>query len=225
MADDRAPWERPRPTLKEATSLADLSGKYLGQELTAEQLDRLRKTPMPQPPKSGVQQARERMMAARAETLGRSAAAKEFSLPTLEQSARNAFKSAQDLLAHPGFEASVGMPNPFKGGLGVTEVPGTAAGDFKTALKSAVAEAFVPAFESLKGAGAITEMEGKKALESLANLGTGMSEDQFKRELQRYVNKIGQGLDTARKQAGMGANPFTYEDLVRERERRAGVRR
>ena len=86
-----------------------------------------------------------------------------------------------------------------------------------------MAEAFVPAFEALKGAGAITEKEGQAALAALANLDTGMSEAQFKRELQKYVDKLGAGLTIARKQAGMGGSPFTYEDLMREKRRRAGA--
>lgn len=201
---------------------AALQREYLGQALTALQLDRLRNTPPPPPPKTGAQNALEAMQQARASALAKAAAAKEFNLPSLEQNARNAYKSAEGLLAHPGFEAATGLPNPFKGGFGVAEVPGTPAGDYGVALNSAVKEAFIPAFESLKGAGAITEAEGQAALKSLANFGTGMSEAQAKSEIQRYVNKIGQGLDIARKQAGMGSSPFTYEDLVRERARRRG---
>ena len=209
---------------KQAMSAAELQAKYLELQREQEELRRLRQTPLPQAPKPAAQQAREAMMTKRAEALADAAVKKEFSLPVLEQNARNAFKTAQDLLKHPGFEAATGMPNPFKGGFGVFNITGTPAGDYKTALKSAVAEAFIPAFESLKGAGAITEAEGKAALQGLANLDTSMGEKQFKIELQRYVNKIAQGLDTARKQAGMGSSPFSYEDLRRERERRKGRR-
>ncbi len=207
---------------KEAATLADLREKYLDAERKRLDLERLRATPLPQAPKPAAVQAREKMMAARAQKLAESAAAKEFSLPVIEQNAKNAFKTAQDLLKHPGFTAATGMPNPFRGGFGIGNVPGTRAGDYATALKSAMSEAFIPAFESLKGAGAITEPEGQAALKGLANLGTGMSEDQFKRELQRYVDKIAQGVQNARKQASMGGSPFSYEDLQRERARRAG---
>jgi hypothetical protein len=100
----------------------------------------------------------------------------------------------------------------------------TPAGDYSQELKTAVAEAFVPAFEALKGAGAITEAEGKAALAALANLGTGMSEVQMRREVQKYVDKLATGLDVARKQAGMGGSPFTYEDLMREKRRRAAMK-
>jgi hypothetical protein len=116
------------------------------------------------------------------------------------------------------------MPNPFKGGFGIGNIPGTPAGDYETALKGAMSEAFKPAFEALKGAGAISEFESKSALAGLANLGTDMSEAQFKRELQKYVNKLATGLDVARKQAGMGGSPFTYEDLMREKRRRAAMK-
>lgn len=207
---------------REATDAAELKRKYLQIERENEDLRRLRNTPLPQAPKTGAQQAREAMLQARSQKIAEAAAAKEFSLPNLEQNARNAIQTAQNLLKHPGFEAATGLPNPFRGGFGFGNVPGSSAGDYKTALQTAVSEAFIPAFESLKGAGAITEKEGEAALKGVANLGTGMSEDQFKRELQRYVNKIVQGLEVARKQAGMGSSPFSYEDLRRERERRRG---
>lgn len=212
----------PAAANKEAASLADLREKYLDAERKRLDLERLRATPLPQAPKPAAVQARDMMLKARAQKLAESATAKEFSLPNLEQNAKKAFQTAQDLLKHPGFKAATGLPSPLEGGFGLFNIPGTRAGDYNTALKSAMAEAFVPAFESLKGAGAITEVEGQAALKGLANLGTGMSEDQFKRELQRYVDNIARGLQVARKQAAMGGSPFTYGDLQRERARRAG---
>ena len=63
----------------------------------------------------------------------------------------------------------------------------------------------------------------KSALTLRGNV-PGMSEAQFKRELQKYVDKLATGLDVARKQAGMGGSPFTYEDLMREKRRRAAMK-
>lgn len=210
------------PSTKERLSAADLEAKYLQMDKTRQDMLRDRRTPIPEAPKSPALKARETMMVTRAQEIAKNSAAKEFGLPTIEQNAKNAFQAAQQLLKHPGFTAATGLPNPFKGGFGVLNVPGTPAGDYGVALKSAVAEAFLPAFESLKGAGAISEFESKSALAGLANLGTGMSEAQMKREVQRYVDKIAQGVQNARKQAAMGGSPFSYEDLQRERARRAG---
>lgn len=219
------------PTVKERASLADLDAKYAAMEaerkrLAMEQarLDRLLATPIPEAPKPAIQKTRETMMETRGKVIGEKAAAQEFALPKVEQSVSRAFQSAQSLLKHPGFEAATGMPNPFKGGFGIGNIPGTPAGDYSQELKTAIAEAFVPAFETLKGAGAITEAEGKAALAALANLGTGMSEKQMRREVQKYVDKLATGLDVARKQAGMGGSPFTYEDLMREKRRRAEMK-
>lgn len=223
--------ESPSARVRQEKTLADLAGEYARRDVERERLDLERRRvareeakPLPEAPKPAAQRVRESMMETRGKVIGEKAAAQEFSLPKIEQSVAQAFKSAQDLLAHPGFEASTGMPNPFKGGFGIGNVPGTPAGDYGTALKGAMAEAFVPAFESLKGAGAITEQEGKAALANLANLGTGMSEAQFKRELQKYVDKLGTGLEIARKQAGMGGSPFTYDDLMREKRRREAMK-
>ncbi len=236
MANPYDRFDRPaspagRPTLREQKTLSELESEYARRDAERERLDlerrrvaRMEAAPLPEAPKPAVQRVREGMMEARGKVIGEKAAAQEFSLPKIEQSVGRAFQSAQELLAHPGFEAATGMPNPFKGGFGVGEVPGTPAGDYTTALKGAAAEAFVPAFEALKGAGAITEKEGQAAQAALANLGTGMSEAQFKRELQKYVDKLGAGLEIARKQAGMGGSPFTYDDLMREKRRREAMK-
>lgn len=212
-------------------SLADLTKTYADidaqrRRLAMDQarLNRLLKEPVPEAPKPAVQKTREAMMLKRGEVIGTKAAEQEFALPKVEQSVSRAFKSAQELLKNPGFEAATGMPNPFKGGFGIGNVSGTPAGDYATALKGAMSEAFTPAFEALKGAGAISEFESKSALAGLANLGTDMSEAQFKRELQKYVDKLATGLDVARKQAAMGGSPFTYEDLMREKRRRAEMK-
>lgn len=225
---DRFDPPRPTPTLREKASLADLANKYADIDARNRQLAlderrvrRVEATPLPEAPKPAAQKTREAMMMKRGEVIGAKAAEQEFALPKVEQSVSRAFQSAQELLKNPGFEAATGLPNPLKGGFGVFNIPGTPAGDYATALKGAMSEAFTPAFEALKGAGAISEFESKSALAGLANLGTGMSEAQFKRELQKYVDKLATGLDVARKQAAMGGSPFTYEDLMREKRRRA----
>ena len=224
---DRFDPPRPTPTLREQTSLADLQKTYADVEIRRRQLAleeernaRMKATPLPEAPKSAVQKTREAMMETRGKVIGTKAAEQEFALPSVEQSVSRAFQSAQELLAHPGFEAATGMPNPFKGGFGIGNVSGTPAGDYATALKGAMSEAFKPAIEALKGAGAISEFESKSALAGLANIGIDMSEAQFKRELQKYVNKLATGLNVARKQAAMGGSPFTYEDLMREKRLR-----
>ena len=116
------------------------------------------------------------------------------------------------------------MPNPFRGGLGVGTVPGTSARDFSNALESVKRGAFMQAYESLKGSGAISGAEGTAATEALANMQTSTSESQFKTELQRFMNIVANGVKVARQQSRMGASPYTYDQLMAEKQRRAAAK-
>lgn len=211
-------------TTAEQASLAALQAKYLQTQREAEELRRLRQTPLPQAPKGAQQQASEAYQNRRAQVLGESAAAKEFSLPKLESVARQALGEGANLVRHPGFTAAVGMPNPFRGGLGVGTVPGTSARDFSNALESVKRGAFMQAYESLKGSGAISGAEGTAATEALANMQTSTSESQFKTELQRFMNIVANGVKVARQQSRMGASPYTYDQLMAEKQRRAAAK-
>ena len=208
----------------EASKLADLDAKYRDAQRDAEELRRLKATPLPQAPKTPAQQAAEAYGNKRAMVLGEQAATKEFSLPRMRDISQRALNEGVNLLKHPGFEAAVGMPNPFKGGLGVGTVPFTPARDFNNALDSVKRGAFMQAYEQLRGAGAISGPEGIAATEALANMNTATSEVQFKRELQRFMNIVASGMKVAEKQSRMGAAPFSYDQLAAEKQRRAAAK-
>jgi hypothetical protein len=137
---------------------------------------------------------------------------------------QRALNEGVNLLKHPGFEAAVGAPNPFKGGFGVGTVPWSPARDFTNALDSVKRGAFMQAYEQLRGAGAISGPEGIAATEALANMNTSTSEVQFKRELQRFMNIVASGMKVAEKQSRMGAAPFSYDQLAAEKQRRAAAK-
>lgn len=84
-------------------------------------------------------------------------------------------------LAHPGREAATGLS-------GVMDprnyVPGTSPRDFQVVLDQIGGTAFLQAFESLKGGGQITEVEGKKATDAMARLNRAQSDEEFQRSLQ-----------------------------------------
>ena len=181
--------------------------------------------PLPEAPKPAIQVTRENMMKARGDVLGRKAAEVEMSLPTSEQTVSNAFTAAKNLLAHRGFEAAVGAPNPFRGGFGpLGTVRGSRARDFETALETYKNKLYPQAIAALRGTGPVATAEGEKMLASLANLEPGASEDEFKRQLQESVDTLAQNLNIARKQASMGGSPFGYEDLMREKRRREALK-
>lgn len=94
-------------------------------------------------------------------------------------------------LAHPGREAATGLS-------GVLDprnyVPGTNPRDFQVVLDQIGGTAFLQAFESLKGGGQITEVEGKKATDAIARLNRAQSDEEFQRSLMdlREVMQKGQ---------------------------------
>lgn len=95
-------------------------------------------------------------------------------------SAANQIDVIDKALAHPGLETSVGL----SGKLDPRNyVQGTDAADFRAVLNQIGGSAFLQAFESLKGGGQITEMEGKKATDAIARLDRAQSDEEFKQSL------------------------------------------
>jgi hypothetical protein len=109
-------------------------------------------------------------------------------------------------LKHPGRETATGLS-------GAADprnyVWGTDATDFKTVLDQIGGAAFLQAFESLKGGGAITEVEGKKATDAMARLNRAQSDKEFKSSLDelRGVMTTGYKRLSGKDYAGQPAAP------------------
>jgi hypothetical protein len=130
-------------------------------------------------------------------TIGESQGTALHALPSAISTAETLDKLIDRVLEHPGFQASVGniqglMPN-------VTQP----AVDFNALLKTIAGRQFLAAFETLKGAGAITEIEGTKATEALGNLNPRQSPEQFKQALRDIQNQTRIGIKNARQKAGI----------------------
>jgi hypothetical protein len=83
-------------------------------------------------------------------------------------------------LAHPGRATSTGL----SGSVDPRNyIPGTDATDFRAVLDQIGGAAFLQAFESLKGGGQITEVEGKKATDAIARLNRAQSDKEFEQSL------------------------------------------
>lgn len=122
--------------------------------------------------------------------------------------ARNAVETVDDSLAlidriknAPGVSRNFGVwsyaPN----------VRGGAAADAEAMIDQLRGKAFLQAFESLKGGGQITEVEGKKATQAIANLETSQSEAQFRRGL----SELEQILRRAKKSADAQYSKFAAQ--------------
>ena len=115
-------------------------------------------------------------------------------------------------IEHPGLESSVGIKGygaildnlPYSVG---GPIQGTSAADFTAALKQVTGKQFLQAFETLKGGGQITEIEGTKATEALANLSTSQSEKQFRKALLAFRYEVGELVKIAKKRASTNSLP------------------
>ena len=108
-------------------------------------------------------------------------------------------KQVQGRKPQAGFELAVGagVPSwmPFQGGTDVS--------NFRIALDQIKDKTFLQAFESLKGAGQITEREGEKATSALNRMNTAQSEVEFIKAAREFEQNVRSGMDLAKKKAGL----------------------
>lgn len=104
----------------------------------------------------------------------------------------------QGTAPHPGFEAAVGasmLP-------GARFVPGTNAADFDARLKEIQGGAFLEAYNTLKGGGSITEVEGQKATQAITRMSTAQSEAEFKTAARDFQDVLRKGIARAKAKVG-----------------------
>jgi hypothetical protein len=107
-----------------------------------------------------------------------------------------------DVAPHPGFKGAVGF------GLGTRLIPGTAAASFQALFDQVQGGAFLQAFETLRGGGAITEKEGAKATAAKNRMSLAQSEDEFVKAALEFREVMNQGLKRAEARAlGSSATP------------------
>ena len=120
-------------------------------------------------------------------------------LPTVLNNSRRLKTIVRSAIAHPGFTTVVGAPSPGK----LTQfVGGTDAAGFRAIQKQIEGGAFKEAFETLKGGGQITEIEGEKATRALLRLDTALSEKEYKAAAEEFIQELEKLEDIARERAG-----------------------
>tara|TARA_R110000803_G_scaffold39641_2_gene85524 strand:- start:758 stop:2074 length:1317 start_codon:yes stop_codon:yes gene_type:complete len=107
---------------------------------------------------------------------------------------------------HPGFRSMVGgtiNPSAIVSRLPFVDGPmgGTKEADFHVLMKQVKGNQFLEAFESIKGAGQITEVEGNKATDAIARMDTLQSEEAFLAALQEFRGVVTKALSQAIKYA------------------------
>lgn len=100
---------------------------------------------------------------------------------------------------HEGFESSVG----FSGAPLAKYISGSPVSDFRSRFDQIKDKTFLQAFETLKGSGQITEIEGAKATSALNRMSLAQSEKEFITAAREFEQNIKRGMELARQRAGM----------------------
>jgi hypothetical protein len=117
-------------------------------------------------------------------------------LPTIEATADRALKTIDQIRNHPGKQYGLGVGGVLPG------IPGTQQKGFVTLVDQAKGQTFLEAFNSLRGGGAITEAEGRKATEAFARLDRAQTPQDFEAGLTDLEAVIKEGVRVARTKSG-----------------------
>ena len=158
-------------------------------------------------------------MKAKMETQGKAQAKFEAAAPEAISKADEAIRKIDELVGteptktkegkiiggtrpHPGFTSAVGAT--YKPG--ARYVPGTSAADFDARLKEIQGGAFLEAYNTLKGGGSITEVEGQKATQAITRMSLAQSEKEFKTAAREFQNILRKGIERSKaKLSNVGA--------------------
>jgi hypothetical protein len=111
-----------------------------------------------------------------AEEVGKLGGQAQVALPAAKTMVDNAFKTIGELRAHPGLNVGTGASNVFDPR---SWIPGTDSYDFQAKNKQATGQSFMVARDALKGAGQVTDFEGAKGEQAIANLDVAQSKEQY----------------------------------------------
>lgn len=146
-------------------------------------------------PDLGVKKAEEAAGTARGKAQGEA----EIGLPDAVAKADQSIALIDEMLAHPGRETATGLsswidPRNY--------LAGTDATDFNVRRDQLQGRAFLEAFDSLKGGGQITEVEGQKATDAIARLNTAQSDQAYVDALKELRGILELGKQRAARRAG-----------------------
>jgi len=126
-------------------------------------------------------------------TVGKVLAEKKMSFPEREATLNEMIANVESLASDPGFGWAVGRSSL------LPTIPGGQTADFEFALEQLKDQAFLTQFDKLRGAGAITEAEGRAARNALTALNLGMSEKRFLEELEKLKSLLNKAKERAAK--------------------------
>ena len=128
--------------------------------------------------------------------------------PTVKSNAMLMVNTIDGLLKHPGRKSATGASLYNPGNF----IPGQPGYDFKAKAKQIEGQAFLQAFNMLRGGGQITEVEGKKATDAMVALDQAQSEGQYEKALKdlRGIAVNAMKTHTEKMQGGSGQQSGKY---------------
>lgn len=122
-------------------------------------------------------------------------------LPNAITQGETTIKLVDDMLSHPGFNMSVGAKAPL--GKVASFIPGTDSASFDIALNQLKGKQFLEAFESLKGGGQITQIEGEKATQAQSRMDKANTQEEFIKAAREFQGILRTGIERAKARAGV----------------------
>lgn len=157
---------------------------------------------------------------ASAAEVGKAAGTESAGAESAYRTATQTLQNIDGVLNHPGIRMGTGMSSV------LNAIPGTDGYDFALRVEQLKGQAFLQAFNTLKGGGAITEAEGAKATAAIARLNTRLGTADFKTAVQELRDIVAAAQERAKAKmpapaAAPGAAPnrtFTWNPQTGELE-------
>ena len=110
---------------------------------------------------------------------------------------------------HAGFSQAVGAGIP-----GLKYIPGTSVADFTARFSQIQGGAFLEAYSTLKGGGAITNIEGEKGTAAISRMATAQSEQEFYTAARDFQAVLSKGIKKGQSMLGsQSGNDSTWTDV------------
>lgn len=155
-------------------------------------------TPLATPEQVAANRGQQSAAQAAGTEQGKAGAQAQINLPQVVANGEQMLAQLEALKTHPGLPYAVGTSSV------LPVVPGTPAADFKTRLDQVQGAQFLQAYETLKGGGQITEVEGKKAEAAIARMNRAQTEGEFIKSVEDFEQVIAAGLARANQKANPG---------------------
>lgn len=132
--------------------------------------------------------------------LGTEGAKAQMTLPSIIANVQQQLKLIEDIQSDPNLKYYTGM------GSVIPIIPGTPLADIDAKAKQVLGKSFMTAYETLKGGGSITEIEGQKATDAIARMQRAQTTSAYIAALNDYKDVIRTGIQRSQQKASM-ANP------------------